>query len=238
MIKNKRVLIVGGASGIGLSIARECHESGAQVIISSRNEAKLQSSQSIIGDNCTSIKCDVTSSKSIIELFYKVGNIDHLVVTVGKPLAKKFMELSENDARRDFDLNFWSKFNLAQKSMNNLSERGSILFISGAFAKKPNSNLFITSISVAAIESLTRTLALTIGPKRVNAIAPYVIDASDLTNESVDEERKSFLIKTTESLPGKYVGQGEDIGKAAVFLLSSPYSTGAILRLDGGYTIA
>jgi len=237
MIRNQRVLVVGGASGIGLSIAKECHKSGAQVIISSRNEDKLRNSQSIIGNNCTFIKCDVSSSNSITELFDKSGTIDHLVVTVGKPMASKFMELSEDNARTDFDLNFWSKFNLAQKSMSSLSERGSILFVSGAFAKKINSNLFITSISVSAVESLTKALALAIGPKRVNAIAPYVIDPSDISKEPVDEERKSFLEATSGSLPGKYVGSGEDIGKAAVFLLSNHYSTGSILRLDGGYTI-
>ena len=238
MLDNKKVLVVGGGSGIGLGIAHTCHQAGAQVIISSRNEEKSIEAKNEIGPRCSYIQSDVSSNKKTQELFEKAGIVDHVVVTVGKPLAKNIFDLEEDEAQENMNINFWSKFNVAKASLDKLSPNGSILFISGAFGEKPNPNLFMTSVAVSAIEAMTKTLALSTGPKRVNAIAPYVIDTSDLQSGLISEKRKIFLQSCKDSLPAKHVGNSRDIGQAALFLLSSSYSTGVILRLDGGYTIA
>lgn len=238
MLHNKKVLVIGGSSGIGMSIAKSCYEAGASVTIASRTAEKLTTASSVVGERCRYFICDALIPESLDSLFLEVGEMDHVVVSAGKPLSKKFDDLTESEARDDLELNFWLKYRIAKKAFDILSSDGSILFISGAFSSKPNVNLFMTSISVAAIDSLVKNLVLAIGPIRVNAIAPYVIDSSDVTNQPVDENRKEFLNTTRKNLPGNYVGKGKDIGDASVFLLSNKYCNGSILPLDGGYTIA
>lgn len=236
MLNGSKVLVIGGSSGIGLAIALACKQAGAEVIIASRDEQKLKKAQQKIGDNCSFIKCDISSADATNKLFEQIENIDHVVVSAGKPLQKNFLDINEQEARADIDINFWSKFNVVKAALGKLTEVGSILFVSGAFGKKPNPDYAATSIAAAAIESMTKTLAMSIGPKRVNAIAPFIIDTSD-QQQAVSEQRAAYLQKNKDTLPAKYIGCGHDIGQAAVFLLSNPYSTGCILPLDGGYTI-
>lgn len=237
MLREEKVLIVGGSSGIGLSIAKACHDAGATVFILSRNEEKLIEAVKLIGSDVRYIVCDAGDRAQFDLSLNDIGEIDHIVVSAGKPLMKTFEGISDLEAREDMEVNFWLKYNISKASVTYLKDLGSLLFISGAFSQKPSESLFMTSISVAAVEALVKTLALSIGPKRVNAIAPYVIDPSDVTFSSVTESRREFLNTAKNELPGKYIGSGQDIGEAAVFLLKNKYSTGSVLRLDGGYTL-
>lgn len=120
--------------------------------------------------------------------------------------------LSEDEARNDFETNFWGKFNVCKKGAKHINTGGSITLISGAFAKKPNPDVFMTTISVSAIETMAKTLALSLSPIRVNVISHYVVDTS-------------------------LVDPPKDIDDAAIFLLSNPYMTGSLLSIDGGFTI-
>ncbi len=236
-IKGSKILIVGGSSGLGLGIAKECAKNEAHVIIASRSNKKLRHSVSEIGDKTECHVVDILSKKSIITLFESIGHIDHLVVTSGLVTGKPFDDLSEEDARSDFEINFWGKFNVTKHASKYLNKGGSITFISGAFATKPNPNVFMTSISVSAVETMAKTLAISLSPIRVNAISPYVIDTSLVGPGKASEERQEFLKSTAESLPSKCIGSPENIGDAAVFLMSNPYITGSILSIDGGFTL-
>jgi len=236
-IKDSKILIIGGSSGLGLGIAKECAKNEAQVTIASRSNKNLQSSVSEIGDKTEYHVVDILSVKSIISLFESIGHIDHLVVTSGFVTGKQFDDLSEEDARNDFEINFWGKFNVTKCASKYLNKRGSITFISGAFATKPNPNVFMTSISVSAVETMAKTLAMSLSPIRVNVISPYVIDTSLVGSGKTSEERKEFLDSTAKSLPSKYIGSPKDIGDAAMLLMSNPYITGSILSIDGGFTL-
>ena len=236
-IENSKVLIIGGSSGIGLGIAMTCSDNNAQVTIASRSEDKLKSSFKKL-KNCAGYEVvDVLSSESIESLFSRIGKIDHLIVTSGAVTSKKFNELSEEDARLDFDLNFWGKFNVVKLGEPYINKNGSITFISGAFAKRPNSNVFITSISVSAVESMAKTLALSLSPIRVNVISPYVIDTNQVSEGSISEERREFIKATAEKLPSQCVGTPHEIGEAVAMVMSNPYITGSVIAIDGGYTI-
>jgi len=151
-IKDSKVLVIGGGSGLGLGIAKECSRNGAQVIIASRSKEKLQHSVSEIGNFAKYQTVDILSDKSISDLFESVGHIDHLVVTSGFVTVNQFNDLSEEDARTDFETNFWGKFNVTKYASKQIRKGGSITFISGAFATKPNPDVFMTSVSVAALK--------------------------------------------------------------------------------------
>jgi len=236
-IINSKILVIGGSSGLGLGIAKECADNEAQVTIASRSKDKLKKSVLDIGHEAKYDVVDISSETSIRDLFKNIGHIDHLVVTSGFVTGKQFNELSEQDARDDFEINFWGKFNVSKHGAKCINKGGSITFISGAFAKKPNPDVFITSVSVAAVEALAKTMAISLSPIRVNVISPYVIDTSLVGSNKANEDRKEFLESTAKNIPSKCIGSPKDIGEAAVFLMSNTYVTGSILSIDGGFTV-
>lgn len=236
-IKDTKILIIGGSSGLGLGIAKECSDKGAQVTIASRSKKKLQSAVHEIGEFANYCIVDITNNNSITALFEETGQIDHLIVTSGSVTGKKFNELSEKDARSDLELNFWGKFNISKVGVNYLNEKGSIIFISGAFAKKPNPDVFMTTVSVGAVETMAKTLAISLSPIRVNVISPYIIDTNLVGSDKNSIDRNEYLELTAKNLPSKCIGTPKDIGDAAVLLLTNPYITGSILSIDGGFTI-
>ncbi|NOY84672.1 MAG: SDR family oxidoreductase [Nitrospirae bacterium] len=115
------------------------------------------------------------------------------------------------------EINFWGKFNVSKCGAKSLNKGSSITFISGAFSKKPNPNVFIISTSVAAVEAMAKTLSLSLSPIRVNVISPYVVDTRLLGSGQTTKERKDFLESTAKSLPSHCLGTPKDIGEAAVF---------------------
>ena len=90
-ISGSKILIIGGSSGLGLGIAKECASNGAQVTIASRSEEKLRNSVLEVGNEAKYHVADISSKKSIYALFESVGNIDHLVVTSGFITGKNLM---------------------------------------------------------------------------------------------------------------------------------------------------
>ena len=236
-ISNSNILIIGGGSGLGLGIAKECNKNGAQVVIASRSEEKLQHAVNEMGKTAKFEIVDISSKESIKALFNKVGHIDHLVVTSGFVTGKNFNDLPEEDARSDFETNFWGKFSITKYGSKYINKGGSITFISGAFAKKTNPSVFITSVSVVAVEAMAKTLAISLSPIRVNVISPYVVDTNLAGSEQNSDERKRHLESIADSLPSKCIGSPKNIGDAAVFLMTNPYVTGSVLSIDGGFTI-
>jgi NAD(P)-dependent dehydrogenase (short-subunit alcohol dehydrogenase family) len=85
----------------------------------------------------------------------------------------------------------------------------------------------------AALEALSQTLALELGPLRVNTIRPGVIDSA-MWNFLDADARAQFRRKVTDAMPVHRIGTIEDIGHAAVFLMTNPYVTGTVLEVSGG----
>ncbi|ESZ18860.1 hypothetical protein X737_16510 [Mesorhizobium sp. L48C026A00] len=91
-------------------------------------------------------------------------------------------------------------------------------------------------VAFAGLEALTRALALELGPIRVNTIRPGVID-SEMWAGMPQTKREAFFALVRESFPAGRVGKVDDIGKAALFLMTNDFVTGAILEVSGGETL-
>jgi len=235
-LKGKTVLVVGGSSGIGLGIALVCSNKGARVVIASRSVEKMKKAQEKLQTGSAVEPVDILSTSSVESLFERVGKVNHIVVSSGSVTRAEFENLSEDEAKSDFELNVWGKYRVAKCGKSNLDENGSILFISGAFSKRPNPKVFITSVAVATVEALTKNLAKAIAPIRVNAVCPYVIDNSAVDEGSVSRRSKQ-MTDIAENLPANYVGTPVDVGEAAVSIMNNRYATGSIFVMDGGYTL-
>lgn len=219
-MKNKRILIVGGSSGIGLTLAKRIGEHGAEVIIASRSalekEAEIKSLTGLKGITIRAV--DITVEEEIEHLLSDLGKIDHLVFTVKSPLITgSFLELNSKDARMAFETKFWGQYNFAKLACKHLNENGSIVFTSGTLGLRPYKGYSTMSIIAGAVDSLCKSLAIELAPIRVNSVSPGY--------------------KTLEELNDKIpLGLGDDtkMSNPYLFLMNDDYLTGTSIVCDGG----
>lgn len=229
MLKGKKVVVVGGSSGIGLATAEMAKQEGADVIIASRNAAKLDAVAEKL--NVVAIPADVTSDQSVVDLFRRAGPVDHVVVTAAQLKTGPFKTVSMDDVRATMESKFWGAWRVARAA--EIRPGGSLTLVSGFLSVRPRPNSAIVGSANGALESLSRALALELAPVRVNAVSPGVID-TPIRAAMPEEARREMLAKTAASLPVGRVGQGEDIARQILAFMANGFATGSIVYIDGG----
>lgn len=225
----KKVLIIGGSSGIGKATAHLLAAQGAEVVIASRSNENLRGAAEEIGGNITSCVVDVRDVRSVDACFEANAPFDHLVVTAVDVRSTPFLEADLEEARQIFEVKFWGQFAAAQLAAPCIRKGGSILFFSGVAGQKPVVGLSIMAAADGAIEALVRSLAVELTPIRVNAISPGFVDTHDM-----EEGRRSEI---AASLPVRRVGDPLDVARAALSLMENPFITGSVLVIDGGHRL-
>jgi len=172
MLAGKKVVVVGGSSGIGLSTAELAKREGAEVIIASRNAERLNAVAATLG--ATAIAADVTSDKSVEDLFRACGVVDHVVATAAQLKTGPFKTVAMEDVRGTMESKFWGAWRVARSAQ--IRPGGSLTLVSGFLSIRPRPNSAIVGAANGAIESLARSLALELAPVRVNAVSPGIID--------------------------------------------------------------
>lgn len=226
-LAGKKVVVVGGSSGIGLSTAELAKREGADVIIASRNAAKLDAIAEKL--NVIAIPTDVT--ESVANLFKSSGPVDHVVVTAAQLRTGPFKSVAMEDVRSTMESKFWGAWRVARAV--EVRKGGSITLVSGFLSIRPRPNAAITSAANAALESLSRALALELAPVRVNCVSPGIID-TPIRAAMPEEARKDMLAKTAASLPVGRVGYGEDVAQMILAVATNGFATGSTVYLDGG----
>jgi NAD(P)-dependent dehydrogenase (short-subunit alcohol dehydrogenase family) len=117
-----------------------------------------------------------------------------------------------------------------------LRARGSITFVTGGAVIRPPANGSIITAAFAAVEALTRALAIELGPRRVNTIRPGYTD-SEMWSFLPADAREDLRRRVADAMPVKRMGSPEDVAHAAVFLMTNPQVTGAVLDVTGGETL-
>src|SRR3981189_1464967 len=171
LLAGKKVVVVGGSSGIGLSTAEKAKREGADVIIASRNVQRLDAGADKL--NAIAIPADVTSDDSGAKLFRACGPVDHVVVTAAQLRSGPFKTVSMEDVRSTMEGKFWGAWRVARAA--DIRAGGSLTLVSGYLSIRPRPNSAIVGAANGAIESLARSLALDLAPVRVNAVSPGII---------------------------------------------------------------
>ena len=237
-LQEKTILVTGASSGIGRAIASLCAAMGAQVIVTGRNQERLQETfDSLPGTGHLKITADLTVSSERDSLCKSIPQLDGLVHCAGIGHRKPAKLLTEDDIRTVLDANFEAPVLLqAQLLRLKLINKGaSIVFLSSRTADIPTYANALYSASKGAIASYARSLSLELSPRliRVNCICPAMVWTPLILQEGVDE---SQLRDAEKQYPLQRYGRPEDIANLAVFLLSdaSSWMTGTCIDITGG----
>jgi NAD(P)-dependent dehydrogenase (short-subunit alcohol dehydrogenase family) len=232
--ENKRVVIVGGSSGIGLAVAHEVALQGAEVVIVSSNAERVQEAIKSIGGEARGEAVDVSDEKAVERLFTKLSAFDHLVFTAGDSLPLR--ELATTDlkqARRAFELRYWSALAAVKYGSPQIRKGGSVVLTTGVAGRRPQNGWVIAASVCGAIDALTRALAIELAPIRVNAVSPGVVRTNLWQNMS-SAEREELYESVGKRLPVGRVGEAHDIAQAYLFLMQEEFGTGQTVVVDGG----
>ena len=230
-IENKKALVFGGTSGIGLATCEQLVEKGADVIAISRDPSKANS----VKHNRLSFEsCDVRIEDEVKQIFEKYAPFDILVsaATGGSRAAGPFLEMDMLGFKSSFD-KLWGYANIVRYGTNYLSSNGTIVLVSGAPARRMKPGQIALSAVGGAVENLVRGVAKEIAPKRINSVAPGVIDTPMFSQEG--EDRKIFLNSMTEANTIKRAGKPEEVAKGIIFVIENEFVTGTTVDVDGGW---
>jgi NAD(P)-dependent dehydrogenase (short-subunit alcohol dehydrogenase family) len=232
----KRVLVVGGSSGIGQSTAKAFAGAGADVTIASRLQTKLDSAAERIGYPIATAVLDTTDDAAVEAFFAAAGRFDHVVVSAAQTTGGPVRELPLTKAYEAMNSKFWGAYRVARAVQ--INERGTLTLISGYLSVRPGAWVLQGAIN-AALESLGRGLALELAPGkvRVNTVSPGMI-VTPLWDGIDASKRREMFDDAAATLPARAVGQPEDIANAVLFLTATPFTTGSTILVDGGGAIA
>jgi NAD(P)-dependent dehydrogenase (short-subunit alcohol dehydrogenase family) len=228
LLAGKKIVVVGGSSGIGLSTAEMAKREGADVILASRNAERLDK----VAEKLNAIAIpDVTNDESVANLFRACGPVDHVVVTAAQLRTGPFKSVSMEDVRGTMESKFWGAWRVARSA--EIRPGGSLTLVTGFLSVRPRPNSAIVSAANGALESLSRALALELAPVRVNAVSPGIID-TPIRAAMPEEARRDMLAKTAAALPVGRVGLGDDIARQIVSFMANGFATGSTVYIDGG----
>lgn len=233
-LRDQRILIMGGSSGIGLATARMATELGAEVAITGRDQGKLAAAVEQLGERARGSVVDATSLPDLQNFFQAYGTFDHLVISVsGAAGGGAFPTLDLQHLRHGFEAKFWPQVAIAQISLNTLKADGSITFITAGSSRKALPETAGLAAINGALDAMVPTLAVELRPRRVNAVSPGVI-ATPWWDRVPESFRKDLFAQAAAKTPVGRIGQPEDVAQAILFLIQSTFVTGSIIDCDGG----
>jgi len=244
-LSGKVALVTGGSRGIGFATAKILSENGAIVIITAKDQERLDKAVKEI-PNSSGIAANIRKSDEVKNVVSKIvekfGKLDILVNNAGMfPKIKQLHEIDEDEWNEVLDVNLTGQFRFTKEAIPHLQKTsGSIINISSDAGIKAYQgfNADAYSASKAALILLTKCWALEYSRDkiRVNCICPGVVD-TDMTKPFLKTQKdKDFM---DNEHPIGRIGQPDEIGKAVLYFASddASWTTGAILTVDGGESI-
>ena len=238
----KTILVTGASSGIGRAIAVECSKMGAQMVITGRNEARLNKTfVLLVGERHVQLTADLSIEQDIENLVASLPKLDGCVNNAGI-IRQQLLQFSDKkDILEMFETNTFSSFLLTQKLIQDrkLNKNASIVFtnsISGVYCSAIGEALY--SATKGALNGYLKGLALEVANRgiRVNSVNPGVVETNLFNSFSMPLE---VLEEKKKEYPLKRFGKPEEVAYAVIYLLSdaSQWITGSNLVIDGGYTL-
>ena len=230
-LNGKKVIVIGGASGVGFAVASAALAAGAEVVVGSSQEPRIQAAAEKLGRGATGRTVDVKDEGSVAAFFDAAGAFDHLVFTAGDwgHMFGPTRELDIEASKARMEVRFWGAARAAKYAMRQIVKDGSITLTGGMLAHRPMPGAPLVTASAHTTEGLAMGLARDLAPVRVNAVCLGLI-----MSEQVLTMGEAAIGSFTANLPLPRGGTVEEAAEAYLYLMRATYVTGQILRVDGG----
>ena len=219
----EKVLITGGATGIGKATAQLFAQKGYDVFIT-YNQSKPDF------DGVTKIKCNLQNEDEIVNLFNQIGNIDILVNNAGISLIKQINDTTAQEYDKIMSINARSYFLCCREAVKLMlkNHKGAIVNVSSMWGQMGASCEIAYSMSKFAVVGVTHSLAQELAPSgiTVNCICPGIIDTR--MNEMFDKKELEAQV------PIGRLGTAQEVAQAIYYLTQNKYITSQILGVNGG----
>ncbi len=241
----KKVALVSGSSkGIGKAIAKELLGSEYIVYINGRDKANVESCVSELGGCAKPLIADLCVEDSVTSSLEYILNaekrLDLLVCNIGSGRSVLGYDISLDEYKRVFDINFFSAVVLSTKAINSLKEsHGNIIFISSIAGCEPLGAPIAYSCAKTALLAYSKNLAYEVAKYgiRVNSISPgNVMFGGSTWDDKIKVDKQKVLDYISSNVPLNTFVTPEDIARAVMFLEASEFVTGSNIIIDGGQT--
>ena len=241
---DKKVVIIGGTSGIGLATAKMLVNGGARVLVTGRSQAGLDSAQKELGKGALVVSSDARSLTDIDALASRtkaeLGTLDLLFVNAGFSTFAPLDSVTETAYDEMFNLNAKGPFFAVQKIAPLITRGGSVVLTTSTANVKGMPMIGAYGGAKAALRSFARMFAVELLPReiRVNAVSPGPIDTPIVGKAFPDNDVAAQLTgQMREAVPMKRFGTADEIAKAVLFLaFDATFTTGIELPVDGGWS--
>jgi NAD(P)-dependent dehydrogenase (short-subunit alcohol dehydrogenase family) len=233
-LTSKRVVIIGGTSGIGLATAHAAIDAGAEVIIASSRQSSIDAALGELSAGTTGHALDVLDTAAVRTFFDNVGEFDHLAYTAGESLSLMPIDgMNLDQARSFFQIRFFGALNAVSIAAKHIRREGSITLTSGSARTRPGAGWSVASSLCGATTSLAGALAVELAPIRVNVVEPGIV-RSPLWSGMNAEDQQAMFDQQAATLPAGRVGEVEDVAQAFLYSMTQSFMTGTSIPVDGG----
>lgn len=233
-LSGKRIVILGGTSGIGLATAKAAQREGADLVVASSRKQRVDRALSSLQAGAEGQIIDLSDEADVRAFFERIGAFDHLVFTAGETLHLEALDTMQLDHARGFvNIRFWGAVMAAKYGSPRIRSGGSITLTNGVAGLRPRKGWTLAASICGAMEALTRALAVELAPIRVNAVCPGLV-RTELWNDMTKSARETMYRDAGQRLPVGRVGEAEDLAQAYIYLMREGFSTGQVIVVDGG----
>ncbi len=233
-LNGKSVVVLGGASGIGLATALAAAARVAVVTVTSRSGERVGQAVGRIGGSARGEVVDLENEDETKALCGRVGAFDHLVYTAGDELLlSPVAQLDLAAARRAFEVRVFGALGAIKHAAARIRPGGSIVLTHGIAGARPSAGWAVGAAVCGAMDALTRALAVELAPVRVNAVSPGFV-RTPLWSAIPEAQREALFREAGSKLLTKRVGEAAELAEAYCYLMENAFTTGQTLVVDGG----
>src|SRR3984885_13487499 len=231
---NEHVVVVGGTSGIGLSLAKAAQAIGCKLTVTGRGTERTAETAKSIGPGVIGCNLDLDDAGSIDTALKEGSAIDHLVLLPLYQVATTVKDFNVGEANKLLHIKLTGYIKAVSTALPRLKPTSSIVLFGGLAKERPYPTSTMVTVANAGISGVMRTLAVELAPIRVNSVSPGLVGDSPKWDAIVKKGENPLVNAMTSRTPTRRLAAMNDVINAVFFLLDNSSVNGVDLPIDGG----